>query len=98
MLRHIVVLRWIPAATEEQKSTAARGFHTLPGAIPQIRALRCGADLGLAAGNHDFAAVLDFDTVEDWRAYQDSPAHREFIARDIKPILADRTAIQFHVD
>ncbi|MFC5753220.1 Dabb family protein [Actinomadura rugatobispora] len=97
MVRHIVVLQWSDSATPAQKEEAAAAFRALPGSVPQIRALRSGPDLGLVPGNHDFAAVLDFDTVEDWRAYQESPPHKELIARHIKPILAGRTAIQFQV-
>ncbi|GAA2253374.1 Dabb family protein [Actinomadura luteofluorescens] len=95
MMRHIVVLRWSDEATASQKRAAEAGFAVLPESIPQIRALRCGPDLGLGPGNHDFAAELDFDTVEDWRAYQESPAHKDFVTRTLKPILAGRAAIQF---
>jgi hypothetical protein len=98
MLRHIVVLQWSDTATPEQKQEAAAAFRELPSSIPQIRTLACGPDLELAPGNHDFAAVFDFDTEDDWRVYQDSPAHKDLIARHLKPILAGRVAIQFHVE
>lgn len=97
MLRHIVLLRWTPEATEEQKQQAEAGFRALPGAIGQIRGLACGPDLGLSTGAFDFAAVLDFDDEQGWRAYQEHEAHRAFVADTLRPILAERATVQFHV-
>jgi hypothetical protein len=97
MLRHIILLRWTPEATEDQKKAAEAGFHALPGAIAQIRGLTCGPDLGLSTGAHDFAAVLDFDDADGWRAYQGHPAHHRLVGDLVKPILAERAAVQFDV-
>jgi hypothetical protein len=94
MLRHVVMLRWNDVTTDEEKERAAAGFRALPSAIPQIRRLSCGPDLGIGSGNHDFVAIFDFDHADDWRVYQEHPRHREFIATALKPILADRAAIQ----
>ncbi|GAA3737728.1 Dabb family protein [Salinactinospora qingdaonensis] len=95
MLRHIVMLRWSDSTTDDQKGDAAAGFRALPDRIPQIKRLTCGPDLGLAEGGYDFAAVLDFDSAQEWREYQNHPAHRDFVAATLKPMLADRAAIQF---
>jgi hypothetical protein len=97
MLRHIILLRWSPDTTPDQKKAAEAGFQALPGAIGEIRALACGADLGLAAGTYDYAAVLDFDDTAGWRAYQDHPAHRAFVDGVLKPVLAERAAVQIDV-
>ncbi|SEF59782.1 Stress responsive A/B Barrel Domain [Thermomonospora echinospora] len=97
MLRHIIMLRWTPEATEDQKKAAEAGFRALPGAIAQIRGLACGPDLGLSTGAHDFAAVLDFDGADDWRVYQGHPAHRALVDGLIRPILDERASVQFDV-
>lgn len=95
MVRHIVLLRWIETATEEQKQDAEKAFHSLAENVPQIQKLVSGADLALTQGAHDFAAVLDFRSVEDWRAYQAHEAHKAMIAEYLAPILAERSVIQF---
>ncbi|MEU5990005.1 Dabb family protein [Spirillospora sp. NPDC047418] len=97
MLRHIILLRWTPGATDAQKRSAEAAFRALPAEIGHIRALACGPDLALSDGAHDFAAVLDFDDADAWRAYQEHPAHQRLVADLIKPILAERAAIQFDV-
>ncbi|MFI0350808.1 Dabb family protein [Actinomadura sp. 9N407] len=96
MLRHIILLRWSPDTTPDQKKAAEAGFHALPAAITEIRALTCGADLGLG-GTYDYAAALDFDDVAGWRAYQAHPAHRAFVDGVLKPVLAERAAVQIDV-
>ncbi|RSN72083.1 MULTISPECIES: Dabb family protein [Actinomadura] len=97
MLRHIILLRWSPEATEAQRAAAADAFRALPAAIGQIRALSCGPDLALGENGHDFAAVLDFDDADGWHAYQRHPAHRALVADLVAPILAERAAIQIDV-
>ncbi|QFG26202.1 Dabb family protein [Actinomadura sp. WMMB 499] len=97
MLRHIILLRWSPDATDARREAAAAAFRALPGAIGEIRALACGPDLALGDNEHDFAAVLDFDDADGWHAYQRHPAHRALVADVLAPILARRAAIQIDV-
>ncbi|WP_083947969.1 Dabb family protein [Thermobifida cellulosilytica] len=66
----------------------------LPEAIPELKSYSFGADLGIAAGNHDFAVVADVEGEEGFRAYQEHPDHQAVLAV-IRPMLADRAAVQF---
>ncbi|MGW4423304.1 Dabb family protein [Streptosporangium sp. NPDC004631] len=95
MFRHVVLFTWAEEATDEQRATVATELGRLPGVIPEIRAYTIGADAAVNPGNHEFAVVADFDTVEDYLAYRDHPAHQAVIAEHIKPILASRAAVQF---
>ena len=56
-----------------------------------------GADVGLSDGNFDFAVVADVDDVDGFRPYADHPAHIAVIVERIRPILADRAAVQYEV-
>ncbi len=97
MLRHTVLFRWKADTTEEQIQAAQEGLGSLPGRIPAIKRYEFGADLGLADGNFDFALVADFDDTESWRSYLQDPAHLEVVARDLKPVLAERVSVQYSV-
>ncbi|MDX6744068.1 Dabb family protein [Actinocorallia sp. A-T 12471] len=94
-VRHVVLLTWKPTATAAQKRAAEEAFHDLPRHVTQISALSCGSALEFAEGGADFAAVLDFASADDWRAYQEHPAHRALVAERLAPILAGRSVIQF---
>lgn len=95
MIRHTVLFRWKPEATEEDRKQVATELAKLPSMVPSIRAFASGADVGLVEGNFDFAVTADFDDVAGYFAYRDDPGHRDIIARYILPLAAQRAAIQF---
>ncbi len=45
-------------------------------------------------GNWDFAVVADFDDEEGWRTYTADATHQQIIAERIRPIVAERAAVQ----
>ena len=94
MIRHVLLLHWKPEATTDQREAALNGFQEIGDGIPQIRALTVQTDAGSAKGNADLLVTMDFDDIEAWHAYQDHPAHRALIEKVLRPILAQRTAIQ----
>ena len=50
-----------------------------------------------ATGNFDLAVVADFDDEAGYRVYATNPEHLTVIAERIRPILADRAAVQYVV-
>ena len=94
MFRHVVMFRFVPDATDEQRQAMVDGLSTLPGAIPQIRDYVMGPDVGVSEGAWDFAIVADFDSVDDWRIYGADATHQQVITERIRPIVAERAAVQ----
>jgi hypothetical protein len=95
MIRHCVMFRWnddMPAAWIDEVEAA---LATLPAAIPAIAAYSFGRDIGVNAGNHQFAVVADFATVDDYLVYRDHPDHKRVVAELIVPNIAERSAVQF---
>ena len=97
MLRHVVLFTFQDETTEAQKQAAADGLKALPGLIPEIRRYELGRDAGLAAGNHDFALVADFDSEADFRAYAEHPEHVKVVVELIKPVISGRVAVQYRL-
>ena len=90
------MFRWTPEATREQKERVKDELTRLPALIPQVRAYHIGEDLGLAGEiNFDFAVAADFDDLGGFVAYRDNPEHRAIIAEFIRPIIAERAAVQY---
>ena len=52
-VRHVVMLKFKEDATDEAKAVIIEQLHKLPASIPEIKAIKCGVDAGLADGNHD---------------------------------------------
>ena len=94
MIRHVVVFRWKPEATAEQRALVATELARLPAVVGSIRSFTTGPDAGINQGNADFAVTADFDDEAGYLAYRDDPTHRAIIAEYITPITAERTAVQ----
>ncbi|MDP9403125.1 MAG: Dabb family protein [Actinomycetota bacterium] len=95
MFRHVAVFRWTAGTTDQQVQALHHALGHLPAAIPALRQYRTGPDAGLVNGNWDFAVVADFDDAEGWRVYTAHPAHQKVIVELIKPVLAERAAVQY---
>jgi hypothetical protein len=95
VFHHVVMFRWKPETSAAQLAALERALAALPGQIRELRAYRFGADAKQAAGNFDFAISADFDDVEAWRAYIVHPAHQRLVAEHVRPLAAERAAVQF---
>jgi len=85
MIRHCVMFRWnaeMPVAWIDEVEAA---LATLPTAIPTIASYSFGRDIGVNAGNFEFAVVADFATVDDYITYRDHPDHKRVVAELIVP-------------
>ena len=97
MFRHVVLLRWVAEATAEERSAVESGLGALPDRIPEIRSYKIGTDARVNDGNFDLVVVADFDDVDGYLVYRDHPDHVAVINERIRPILADRAAIQHEI-
>lgn len=97
LLRHVVLLRFAPDATDEAVRALRDGLAELPAAIPQIERYAFGPDLHIAEGNFDFALVADFADRAAYETYAAHARHRQLIAERIRPILAERVAVQYEI-
>jgi hypothetical protein len=98
MLRHVVLLRWKPDASDHARASAIDAISSLPSVIEEIRGYSVGTDLGETAGNYDLAIVADFDDAHAYATYRDHPVHVRVITELIRPILDSRTAVQHSFD
>ena len=53
------MFRWTESATPDQIQAVADALRALPAKIPEIRGFACGPDVGVNAGNWDFAVVAE---------------------------------------
>ena len=96
MITHVVSFRWKPETTPEQIAAIEAALATMPDLVPSIKTYRFGSDLGAnGTANMDFAVVATFDSVDDWRAYDEHPEHDRVRVEAIRPWIAARSAVQF---
>ena len=94
MLTHVALFRLTPDASEAERDAVAEGLAALPDAIDEVRSFTHGPDLGLGDGVWDWAVVATFDDTAAWQRYQDHPAHQRFLTEVLRPVLAERAAVQ----
>jgi hypothetical protein len=98
MIRHCVLLRFVDEAEPEQRQAVVDALAELPGCIDAIGRYQFGLDAGLADGNWDLGVTADFADAAAYAVYSGHPDHIRVITDHIKPILADRVAVQFELD
>jgi hypothetical protein len=97
MYRHVVLFRFAPEATAEQREAVLTGLRSLPAQIPELVEYRVGPNDGTAEQNFDFAVVADFAEPEHFDVYLQHPAHEAVAAELIRPIITERAAVQYEV-
>ncbi len=97
MFRHVVMFRWRDGVDQSAVAAACAGLARLSGAVPQVRSLSFGADAGIREGNYDLVVIVDFEDADGYLVYVDHPAHVALIEDHLRPLLAERAAVQYPV-
>jgi quinol monooxygenase YgiN len=96
VLRHLVLLRFKPAAGAPAIADIAQAFVALRDQIAGVRDIEWGSDVspeGLAKGfTHAF--LLSFDDAAARDAYLPHPAHQAFVER-LKPLVDDVLVVDY---
>jgi hypothetical protein len=97
MIRHAVLITFRATTTEEQIDALTSKLNRIRELVPAIRSAASGRDLAVTAGSSDFSICLDFDSLDDFKAYL---AHDEHVA--VVDLLRDcvdsRTVVDFSFD
>ncbi|KIK51465.1 hypothetical protein GYMLUDRAFT_394552 [Collybiopsis luxurians FD-317 M1] len=85
MITHIVFVKFTPGSTEEQKKKWRIEIAALKDKIPTIKNLIVGDKVGVPRGpvldgGWEDAALVMFDTEEEYRAYVTTDAHAAYKA------------------
>ena len=79
------------------RSALLEALGELPGLVPEVRSYSIGVDAGLGEGNFDLVVVADFDDTDGYAAYSANADHQRVLAELIRPILAERAAVQYEL-
>lgn len=94
MIRHMVMFRFKDTTTPADVARIEAAIGELPGMIPEIRSYRFGPNVTDDPGNFDFAVSAEFDDLAGYQAYRDHEGHQKIITEVIRPLIAERAAIQ----
>ena len=97
MIRHCVLVRWLPDTTRDQVDGATKLLLEYVATLDGVVSYRLGHDVGATPGNYDLAIVGDFETLDAYITYRDSPRHVEIAKGIVSPLLAERATVQFEI-
>lgn len=93
MIRHIVMIRFREDAGPDERHAFREAVESL-GAVPEVRAMCAGDNIGSSPNAYDFAVVMDFDDREAFTRYLHSDPHRRYVAGPARAAVASLAAIQ----
>lgn len=93
--RHVVMFRWTTDSTAEQRTGALDALRAFGRQVADFASLSIGADAGVAEGNFDAAVVVELADAEAYMRYAADPRHQAVLRDHIRPILAERAAVQY---
>ena len=95
VLHHVVLVTLREDVTDAEIVAVLDGFAALPAAIAQIRSYDFGRDAGLSPNDFDIVLVATFESVEEFMAYREHPAHQGFRRDLLVPASSSITSTQF---
>ncbi len=98
MFRHVVMFRFVPTITAEQRAAVLDGLARLPDAVEEVRTFSVGSDAGLDEANFAIVVIAEFDDREGYLAYAAHPAHRRLVTDVVGPVITERVAVQYEID
>jgi hypothetical protein len=97
VFRHLVMFRFKPGVSDDQRAAALAALQALPSQIPEIQGYHVGLDLGLRDGNFEMGVAAVFADEDGWRSYLAHPAHVAVVQEHINPNVAERASVQYTV-
>jgi hypothetical protein len=96
-LRHIAMFRFREGVREQDVADLEAALATLPEQIAELQAYSYGRDLGLSDDTFDYVVVADVADIQAYQRYQRHDAHQAVIAERVRPIVAERVALQYEL-
>jgi hypothetical protein len=94
MIKHVVLMKFKPGASEARFADLEAGLGALPNAIPEIKTYEFGLDVVRSDRSYDFGLVSSFEDLDALQIYQTHPDHLE-VVKLIKELCEKIVAVDF---
>jgi hypothetical protein len=96
--RHVVMFRWADDASPDQRAAAIDALRAFGREAADLGTVSVGTDGRLAEGNFDATVVVELADAEAYRRYATDPRHVAVLSDHVRPIVAQRVAVQYDLD
>ncbi|MCW2684170.1 MAG: Stress responsive Barrel Domain-containing protein [Blastococcus sp.] len=97
MIRHVVTFTWSEGTGPEQRAATVEALRGLARDVRGLTSLVVAEDAGLVEGNAHTVLIAEFPDVEAFHRYAQDPVHLAVITEHVRPWLAARSAVQYHL-
>jgi len=94
MIKHVIVIKFKPDASEEDKKLFEGMLGKLPTVIPEIKGFLFGRDVVRSERSYDFALVSDFEDLGALERYRVHPEHVK-VLQQVRAIAEQIIAVDF---
>jgi heme-degrading monooxygenase HmoA len=94
MIKHVIVIKFKPDASEEDKKLFEEMLGKLPSVIPEIKGFLFGRDVVRSERSYDFALVSDFEDLKALERYRVHPEHVK-VLQHVRAIAEQIIAVDF---
>lgn len=94
MIRHIVMHKLKPTASEAAVAAWKEAALKMCEDSPEVLSHSFGENCGTGPNNYDTAFIMDFESLEVFRAYIASDAHMAYVKEHAIPVVDTLAAIQ----
>lgn len=89
------MFRWADHVDADHVRRVQEAYDEVASRVAGLRRHVHVVDAGVSAGSFDFHVVADFDSLTDWRAYRDHPAHVLLVHELLDGFVAESAGGQF---
>lgn len=97
MIKHVVLFKFKPDVTENDKLKLEQGLGALPSAIPEIKEYEFGRNIVKSERSFDFGLVSGFEDLGAMQRYSRHPDHLE-VLKHIGEICDSIKSVDFESD
>lgn len=95
MIRHMVLFRFKPEATDAERGAVLDGLARLPSHFPAMRRFGLGENISRRDATFPHVMTVEFEQQAALEAYLDSAEHERFVATVFRPAIEARAIASY---
>ncbi len=95
MIKHMVLFRFKPDTSMQVREDLLKGMRELPDHFPAMRRFGLGANVSERDQKFSHAMTMEFDTLDELKAYLNSEYHEGSTATRFKPAIEERATVSY---
>ena len=97
MVKHMVVFRFKPDTPVEVQAELLKSMGELPIHFPAMKRFGLGVNVSERDQKYSHAMTMEFDTVDELKAYLNSEYHEGSTASRFKPLIQERAIVSYEL-